>query len=203
MRIIGGVHSGRTLVAPSGQSTRPTSDRIREAIFNRLVHGAFSTGGEGVSDGPLPLEGEVLDLFAGSGGLGLEALSRGAARRDFVDASAAACASVKRNLEFLQLSDRGSVHRGAADLFLKRCTARYGLVFADPPYADAGAPLDRTLALLVEKRLLLPGALVIVEHGADPSPRAAAGGQVGLQLLDQRRYGQTLVSFLSSSAPPP
>ncbi len=194
MRVIGGSLSGRRIDAPAGNATRPTSDRIREAIFNRLAHGAFDRG-LGL-DGD-PLSGVVLDLFAGSGGLGIEALSRGAAQCDFVDLSVAASTVIKRNLDTLGISDRGQIRKVPADAFLRRCETRYDLVFADPPYADAGPALDRVLALLVERSLLQPTALLVVEHGPDPSPKAARGEQAGLQLLDQRRYGQTLVSFLS------
>lgn len=198
MRVIGGTLSGRRIDAPAGSATRPTSDRIREAIFNRLSHGAFDFR-DGVDDGvgADPLSGAVLDLFAGSGGLGIEALSRGATQCDFVDLSGAATTVIKRNLEALGIADRGQIRKVTADAFLRRCETRYDLVFADPPYADAGPALDRVLALLVERSLLQPTALLVVEHGADPSPKAARGEQVGLQLLDQRRYGQTLVSFLS------
>lgn len=203
MRIIGGSLSGRQILAPSGAGTRPTSDRVREAIFNRLAHGALEAAvlaGDGETElvGPEPFSTPVLDLYAGAGGLGLEALSRGAPRCDFVDAAQPACVAVKRNLEALGLADRGRVTRGPVEAFLRRASPGYGLVFADPPYADAGAPLDRVLALLVERELLLPGALLIVEHGPEPTPRATRGEQPGLMALDERRYGQTVVSFLAS-----
>ena len=200
MRIIGGALSGRRIDAPAGDATRPTSDKVREAIFNRLVHGVFTVGEEELPD---PLVGVVLDLYAGAGGLGLEALSRGAVRCDFVDAAASACAVLKRNLTALGLTARARVAPIAADAFLRReKVGGYGLVFADPPYADAGDRLDRVLALLVEKGHLAPGALVVVEHGDHAAPAcarggAASGGQAGLHLLDQRRYGQTTVSFLA------
>ena len=219
MRIIGGSLSGRQIVAPSGAGTRPTSDRVREAIFNRLAHGVFQEAAAGAELDHLAVP--VLDLYAGAGGLGLEALSRGAPRCDFVDSAQAACAAVKQNLLLLGLSERGRVSRTPAEAFLRRAQPLavwaqapagwaqppagseprlgYGLVFADPPYADAGASLDRVLALLVERDLLLPGALLIVEHGPDPAPRAVAGGQPGLVPLDERRYGQTVVSFLASA----
>jgi len=194
VRIIGGSLAGRQILAPSGQATRPTSDKVREAIFNRLAHGALSDGEDAIDPFSVP----VLDLYAGAGGLGLEALSRGAPRCDFVDTAGAACAAVKKNLEVLGLGERGRITRAPADAFLRRAQPGYGLVFADPPYADAGAPLDRALALLVERQLLLPGALLVVEHGTDPAPRATQGGQPGLVPLDQRRYGQTVVSFLAA-----
>ncbi len=196
MRIIGGALSGRRIDAPSGNATRPTSDRVREALFNRLAHGAFSA--PLAAEAEDPLGGPVLDLYAGSGGLGLEALSRGASRCDFVDSAGAACTVLRRNLEALGLQDRATVTQVPVEAFLRRARGtRYRLVFADPPYADAGPPLDRALALLVGQQLLSPGALLIVEHGDHAGPRAAEGGQPGLGLIDQRRYGQTTVSFLA------
>ena len=198
MRIIGGALSGRRIDAPAGQATRPTSDRVREALFNRLAHGAFH--GES-ADGEVtvpPLAGPVLDLYAGAGGLGLEALSRGASHCDFVDSASGACAALRRNVEALGVGDRARITHSTVEAFLRRARgARYRLVFADPPYADAGPPLDRALSLLVEQGLLMPGALLVVEHGDHAAPRAAGGGQLGLGLIDQRRYGQTVVTFLA------
>jgi 16S rRNA (guanine966-N2)-methyltransferase len=187
MRIVGGELAGRTIGAPRGEETRPTSDRVREAIFNRLAHGALAPAS--------PFAAPVLDLFAGAGGLGLEALSRGAPRCDFVDDNAAACACIRANLEALGLAERAHVAQARADAFLRRASpgqGGYGLVFVDPPYAAAGAPLDRVLAALGPH--LVAGALVIVEHGAKLAPAATRGGEAGLRLIDQRRYGQTVVS---------
>ena len=188
MRIIGGTLAGRRIEAPAGQATRPTSDRVREAIFNRLQHGAFAA--EGIED---PFAGAVLDLYAGAGGLGIEALSRGASHCDFFDSAAAACATLRKNLAALQLTDRGHVTHAPVDAFLKRASAPYQLVFADPPYADAGTPLQRALARLVAQRLLLPSSLLVVEHGDHAAPSTVSG----LRLLDQRRYGQTVISFFA------
>jgi 16S rRNA (guanine966-N2)-methyltransferase len=193
MRIIGGALAGRRIDAPSGQATRPTSDRVREALFNRIAHAAFA---DVLGEGANPLSGPVLDLYAGAGGLGLEALSRGASACDFVDSATPACAALRRNLVALDLTERATVSHSTVESFLRRARGSYQLVFADPPYADAGAPLDRALGLLVERRLLAPHALVVVEHGDHSVPRAASGGQPGLALIDQRRYGQTQLTFL-------
>jgi 16S rRNA (guanine966-N2)-methyltransferase len=146
-----------------------------------------------------PLGHPALDLYAGAGGLGLEALSRGAPRCDFVDSSAAACATLRRNLAALELGDRGRVTQAMVESFLKRAREGYGLVLADPPYADAGAPLRRVLVLLVERALLRPDALVVVEHGDHETP-TADGPVEGLRLLDERRYGQTVTSFFAPEA---
>lgn len=192
VRICGGSLSGRPLVAPTGDATRPTSDKVRQAIFNRLVHA--NLGGD--DENGDPLAGPALDLFAGSGGLGLEALSRGASRCDFVDASAPACACIEKNIASLGLGSRAKVHRARVDAFLKRAEPGYTLLFADPPYAEAGALLDLALDQLVARGLLVDGALCIVEHAAKPAPRVLTEPVDGLEVLDRRAYGQTVVSFL-------
>ena len=168
MRVIAGRFGGRTLAAPSGRRTRPTSDRVREALFSILgsVEGA-----------------RVLDLFAGSGALAIEALSRGAAEATLVDSSAAAIASIRRNLRELGLS--AEVRRQTVQAFLERAhreRRQYDLVFADPPYRLASSL--RSVALT---GVLAPGARVVAE-----SDRRAPV-ELDLQLLDERRYGDTLI----------
>ncbi len=175
-------------MAPAGDVTRPTSDKVRQAIFNRLVHA-------NLVDDLDPLAGPVLDLFAGSGALGIEALSRGASRCDFVDGSAHAIACIEKNLAALGLEARGEVHRSRVDAFCKRAQPGYTLLFADPPYAEAGPLLDRTLDELLAREVLVEGALCVLEHAASPAPRVVTEAVEGLELLDQRAYGQTLVSF--------
>src|SRR4051812_21861094 len=147
MRVIAGSYGGRILKAPRGDRTRPTSDRVREALFSIL--------GDRVQDA------RVLDLFAGSGALGIEALSRGAASADFVDDAPPALRAVRANLEGVA---GGSVHRRDARAFLRtaRENARqYDLVFLDPPYRHAPT-LGRALAEPVAA-VLAPGGLVISE----------------------------------------
>ena len=167
MRIVAGTHGGRRLAAPRGTATRPTSDRVREALFSIL--GARVAGAR------------VLDLFAGTGALGLEALSRGAAAATFVDRDVAA---VRANLEALGLP--GEVHRGDALKFLRSATCTYDLVFLDPPYREA-ARLAGELADTLPA-VLAPGALVVSE-----SDRRAPLDLPGLETLDERRYGDTLI----------
>jgi len=186
MRIIGGSLAGRTIIAPPGRSTRPTADRVREALFNRVVHADLP----GLLPGG-PLSGPVLDLHAGSGALGLEALSRGAPRADFVDLAPAACAVLQRNIEALGLSPRARVHKMRAELFVRRAEAAYTLLFADPPYAD-GSHLDELLVEVHERHLLAPGALVVLEHAPSPAP---SRHQPGLTFIDERKYGQTVLTF--------
>jgi 16S rRNA (guanine966-N2)-methyltransferase len=174
VRVIAGRFGGRRLSAPRGARTRPTSDRVREALFSVLGD----------------LEGaRVLDLFAGSGALGIEALSRGAAQATFVDSAPVALRALRDNLTALEIgAEAAEVRRADARGFLRsaRNTGReYDLVFLDPPYRRAAAlarELDRDLPAV-----LSPGARVAVETG-----RQAALG-LSLPLLDERRYGDTLI----------
>jgi 16S rRNA (guanine966-N2)-methyltransferase len=177
VRVIAGALGGRTLVAPRGHDVRPTSDRVREALFSIL--------GEAV------VEARVLDLFAGSGALGIEALSRGAASAVFVDSSAASIAAVRRNLAALSLE--AEVRREPAAVYLQRARGarrQYDLVFVDPPYRQASA-LGRELSGEVAS-VLAPGGRVVAE-----SDRR---GPLELDnpLLTERRYGDTLIRIYGS-----
>ncbi len=178
MRVIAGRHGGRRLRAPSGAQTRPTGDRVREALFSMLA---------GRVDGA-----RVLDLFAGSGALGIEALSRGAAEATFVDSAPAAVSVVRANLESLGIE--AEVRRGDALAFLQTASSRgrhYDLVFLDPPYRAAerlGAELSARLP-----EVLAPGAMVVSESDRR-TPLALA-----LPLADERRYGDTLIRIHGSS----
>ncbi len=173
MRVIAGIYGGRELVAPRGTATRPTSDRVREALFAILG----------------PLHGvRALDLFAGSGALGIEALSRGAAAATLVDSSAAAIAAIASNLQALEID--AEVVRRPALRFLgaaRRDARQYDLVFLDPPYRQA-----RTLGLELSAALrpvLGADARVVAE-----SDRRSPLG-LELDLLDERRYGDTLIQI--------
>src|SRR3954453_11399771 len=177
MRVIAGIHGGRRLQAPPGTDTRPTADRVREALFSIL--------GDRVQDA------RVLDLFAGSGALGIEALSRGAATATFVDKAAPAIRAVGSNLE--ALGAEGTVVRAEARRFLggaSRSGRSYDLVFLDPPYrldAALGHALPAALAAL-----LAPGATAVAE-----SDRRAPLG-IDLPLEDERRYGDPLIRIHGS-----
>lgn len=151
LRIIGGQWRGRKLAFSPEQGLRPTTDRIRETLFNWLaphIHGA-----------------RCADLFAGSGALGLEALSRGAAHCDFVEPSASALDQIRKHLQSLDALGRANCHRVTAEQFLKTATGPYDLVFIDPPFCRALA--EPTCATLAGRRLLSPGALVYVETAAN------------------------------------
>ena len=173
MRVIAGTHGGRELTAPKGRATRPTSDRVREALFSILGD---------ITDLV------VLDLFAGSGALGIEALSRGAGRATLVDSGAAAVAAIKRNLETLSIE--AEVVRQPAARFLQaalRDGRQYDLVFLDPPYRHAST-LGRELSSALMP-ILAADARVVAE-----SDRRSPLG-LELTLLDERRYGDTLIQI--------
>ncbi len=175
LRVTGGSFGGRRLKVPS-RNARPTSDRVRESLFARLTD----------------LEGaRVLDVFAGSGALGIEALSRGADSAIFLE-QAAHCTEVLRdNLRSLGLESRTTVVRGDAlrgIVRLGREGRSFDLVLLDPPYQGDHAEL--ALQVLVEARVVAEGAMVVVER----SRRHALPLAAGLELLDERRYGETLIS---------
>ena len=168
MRIIAGSRKGARIFAPRGRDTRPTSDRVREAAFNLI--------------GPVD-EATVLDLFAGSGGMGLEALSRGAARVVFVESDPEACRAIERNLDKLRL-DGAVVLRGDALTALRQESAagrRYDLVLVDPPYG-AFARMQTALATHLPA-VLAPDGLLVVETSAREQPA------LPLPERTSRRYG--------------
>ena len=185
MRITGGKLGGRKLIAPEDISVRPTSDRSRQAIFNILRHKDFGIGFE--------LEGAaVADLFAGTGALGLEALSRGAARVAFVDDGATARALLRANIEKMQAMGVTDVWRRDATRMGPNRGPGYSLIFLDPPYHKGLG--EAALASCQEGGWLAPGATVVWEEGSAPVPPA------GFDLLDQRKYGDTLVTLLRAPA---
>ncbi|HET7788495.1 MAG TPA: 16S rRNA (guanine(966)-N(2))-methyltransferase RsmD [Myxococcales bacterium] len=180
MRIVGGEARGRTLRAVPGTHTRPTADRVRQSLFDALGQRM-----DGLA---------VLDLYAGTGALGLEALSRGASRATLVESDARACAAIFHNLAALRYEDRCKVLRDELPAAFTRLRGeRYDLVFSDPPYALRAAA--STLQALRENDLLAPSARVVLEMDRrEPAPAAAAP----LQLSDERRYGDTRVLVFSA-----
>jgi 16S rRNA (guanine966-N2)-methyltransferase len=183
MRVTGGRLGGRRLVAPP-KGVRPTADRVRESLFARL----------------LDLDGvNVLDLYAGTGALGIEALSRGAAHVVFVERSNASLSALRRNLLALELDDCTRVVRGDVRSALRRLAGermRFDLVLADPPYDDRA--IAAPLALLVSGGLLAPGATVVVERSRrHPLPAVS-----GLVSLGSRRYGDTELEWLGAGEAP-
>ncbi|HEV2532222.1 16S rRNA (guanine(966)-N(2))-methyltransferase RsmD [Phenylobacterium sp.] len=184
MRIVSGEFRGKPIRTPPGDATRPTSDRARQAVFNILEHAPWSKGVRGA---------RVIDLFAGSGALGLEALSRGAAFCLFVETDAAARGAIRENVEALQLFGQTRVHRrDATDLGVRPGAdgPAFDLAFLDPPY---GKGLGETaLAKLAAGGWLAPGATVVFERGAGE----AAFEVDGFAALDARTYGAATVHVL-------
>jgi 16S rRNA (guanine966-N2)-methyltransferase len=170
LRVVAGRYKGRRLRAPAGRATRPTADRVREALFSILG----------------PVEGlGVLDLFAGSGALGIEALSRGAAAATFVDSDPRAVAAVRANLDAIGVD--APVHRRDALAFLARGDQTYDLVFLDPPYSSPARLAERLTELL--PRALSDAARIVSESDKrNPLP-------LGLPLEDERTYGDTRIAI--------
>jgi len=184
MRIVAGEFRGRAIAAPPGSGTRPTSDRARQAIFNILEHAPWSPG---VRDR------RVIDLFAGSGALGFEALSRGAAFCLFVETDEAARGAIRETVDAFGLFGRTRVHRrDAADLGVRPGAdgPAFDVAFLDPPYGKGLG--EASLARLAAGGWLAPRALVVFERGADEAPFQVAG----FEPLDARDYGAARVSFL-------
>jgi 16S rRNA (guanine966-N2)-methyltransferase len=183
MRVIGGRHRGRRLTAPPGDTVRPTSDRARESLFNILGHGDFAAAGS-------PFAGEnVVDAFAGTGALGIEALSRGAARAAFIETDRAALAALRRNLAALDEEDAADIIAGDAT---RPPRAPYAAVLAllDPPYRSGLA--GPALEALAQMGWLARHAVAVVELAAtEPfSPPA------GFAMIEERRYGAAKLVFL-------
>jgi 16S rRNA (guanine966-N2)-methyltransferase len=175
MRVIAGRLGGRRLVAPRGLATRPTSDRVREALFSALgdVTGAH-----------------VLDLFAGTGALGIEALSRGAERATFVESARPALAALRANLSALDLEAASRVIHAPCERAIASLDGAYDLVFADPPYA-ATASIPGLFAALTAAGRIRRGARAVVEHASrDPAPEIGS-----LARRSSRAYGDTSLTF--------
>jgi len=183
MRIVAGRHRGRRLLAPPGETVRPTSDRAREALFNILSHGNLAANG-------IPFaQKAVLDAFAGTGALGLEALSRGAAEAVFIEQDRGALAFVRKNIEVLGEEARARVIPGDATR-PPRATSACAVVFLDPPYRSGFA--DPALAALAAAGWLAPDALAVIELAT----REHLSPLAGFTILDERVYGAARLVFL-------
>jgi 16S rRNA (guanine966-N2)-methyltransferase len=181
MRVSGGVHGGRTLKAPSSQNIRPTSDKLRQAVFNILAHGY----GDPVSGA------RVLDLFAGTGALGIEAISRGAVFALFVEETAEARALIRANVEALQLTGVTKIFRRDATKLGPLSTFEpFSLVFCDPPYGKGFA--EKALASAREGRWLAKDAMIVVEEAVE----AEFAAPEGYEILERREYDDTEIVFL-------
>src|ERR1700739_4702186 len=183
MRVVGGELKGRNIVAPTSRDIRPTADRLRESVFNILIH---------AYDDPFQ-DARVLDLFAGTGALGIEAISRGAVFVLFVDNGAEARALLRNNVEALALGGVTKVYRrDATDLGPAHPMEPFSLVFLDPPYGQGLA--EKALASLRDGGWLKPNALLVVGE----AKAAAFGAPDGFEELERRVYDDTELVFLRS-----
>lgn len=176
MRIIAGTLRGQRLETPVGDRVRPTLDRVREALFNILAP---------------ELEGATfLDLYAGSGANGIEALSRGAIRAVFIDNHPQSAACIRKNLVNTRCDDRGACMSYRMPEDLRRIPGSYSLIFADPPFGFGG--YQELIEAIAESSLLAPGGQLIVEHGFKSDLPETAGR---LKRTQERRYGKTELTF--------
>ena len=175
MRVTGGIGKGKRLKVPSGSRVRPTADKVKQALFNIL--------------GSRVIDAVFLDLFAGAGGIGIEALSRGAGRVVFVDLSKESFAIIKQNIERLGFSDRARIFRSNAVTFLKKPSEQYDIVFLDPPYTEDIEPL---LEQIASAQIVRQDGIVVAEHfKKQPSPQEAGV----LKLIREACYGDTVLAF--------
>jgi len=186
MRITGGTYRSRALRAPAGHATRPTSDRVREALFGIL-------SSAGVIEGS-----RVLDLYAGTGALALEALSRGAAQAVLVESARPAIAALRENIAALGVEDRARLLTSSVDVAAPRIVREgpFGLVLADPPWplVDTGE-VARSLSALVRAGALAHDAWVVLEHASRSTPPAIEG----LAHRQGRRYGDATLAFYKTA----
>lgn len=186
MRIVGGKNRGRNIIAPRGRGTRPTSDQTRESIFNILGHAPWS----------LPLDGAIVaDIYAGSGALGLEAISRGATFCLFVETAPAARAAIRENVDTMGLGGITRLHRrDATRLRVEPANLRgpFTHIFIDPPYGkNLGVPVMRKLK---EQNLIARGGVIMYEMGEDESPDLS-----GFTLFETRNWGAAKVVFVGAT----
>lgn len=179
MRVITGQAKGHKLQAPKGLSTRPMLDRVKESLFSIL-------------EGYGPIDGRVLDLYAGTGQLGIECLSRGATGADFVEQNAHVCKIIANNLRHTRLSERGRIYQMPVERFLRSYHGpeTYAIIVMDPPYADPH--IEATIALIGSLPLSSPGGLLVVGY----SPRVTLADQYpGLERIKFRRLGDSCFSI--------
>jgi len=185
VRVIAGTHRGRTINAPKGDSTRPTSDRVREALFSSLT----SLLGAGLGGGP------VLDAFAGSGALGVEALSRGCVSATFVESDRLAGRALHGNIESLALQGRSRVVEGDVLSLAAACAVPGGpfsLLLLDPPYRLAWCDIEGLTSALARCELLVDGAVIVYEHASG----APGEWRSSFDLATRKKYGKTEIDIV-------
>lgn len=179
MRVISGIARGRNLKGPKGMMVRPTSDLVKESLFNII--------------GPAVVDAQFLDLYAGTGGVGIEAISRGAAGATFVEKDRANVRIIRENLAICGFEGSARVVQGKVISVLNRLEGVYDLVFLDPPYGRG--LLEETIRRVVSRRLLKPGGLLIAECESGEELPDFPGA---LDVLKQRRYGRTQLVFYTN-----
>jgi 16S rRNA (guanine(966)-N(2))-methyltransferase RsmD len=182
MRIVAGSAKGRRLETPKGVAVRPTTDRVREALFSAIS--------------PRLVGASVLDLFAGTGALGIEALSRGAVTAVFVEQSPSTAKLLSRNIETCGVSNKARIIRRDALIALRQLTAqqqKFDLIFLDPPYH--GPMLEAVLQSLAGKAIMRENGLIIAEHPAEKPPRMPEE----LIIVTTKHYGKTILSFIEDN----
>ena len=181
MRVISGKARGVTLKTPTGMATRPTADRVKEAIFSIIQ---FDLPGA-----------SVLDLFGGTGQLGIEALSRGAKRAVFIDEREDACKLIKENLKRTKLESQGQVIRSDYSAYLKSVSQKFDIIFLDPPYAEVF--LENSLNLITQIDILQSGGIIVTER---PVEKALLWNFPGYNRSKDYKYGNTLITLFRKDA---
>lgn len=182
MRVVSGTARGKKLKTPAGMRTRPTSDRVKEAMFSILQ---FHLRGA-----------NILDLFGGTGQLGIEAMSRGANSAVFVDQSADACKLIRENLSLTGFSDKGKVVQSDYASYLKQCKEKFQIILLDPPYAEDF--LENSLKIISEIDILQSSGIIVAEHSAE---KVSFGDFRGLNILKSYKYGNTFLTVLRKIDP--
>ncbi|MGM0395817.1 MAG: 16S rRNA (guanine(966)-N(2))-methyltransferase RsmD [Bacillota bacterium] len=180
MRVISGSRKGHKLIAPKGNSVRPTEDRVKESMFNIIS--------------PLKVDSVVVDLFAGSGGIGIEFLSRGSRKAYFIDKDPESIKTIKKNLVHTKLIDKAEIVRGDARAFIKQLKPGepwIDYIFIDPPYADVEL-FHKILSLVAEQRILSPDGIIIVEHDKSLQLKKRYSD---IEIFDIRNYGSKEMTY--------
>ena len=175
MRVISGTHKGRRLVAPKGLATRPTADKVKEAVFSIIA--------------PYLHDAIFLDLFAGSGAIGIEALSQGAQKCIFIDKSRQAIEAVYSNLHATGFADFSVVHNTYAERFLKKTNLKFDIIFIDPPYA---MNIAAVLGIIAEHNILADDGIIVLEQDA----KTKLEQHENYRIVKEKRYGASAVTVL-------
>ncbi|MBS96967.1 MAG: 16S rRNA (guanine(966)-N(2))-methyltransferase RsmD [SAR202 cluster bacterium] len=176
MRITSGIYKGINIILPKSSTIRPTSEKIRMALFNTL--------------GDLIINTTLLDIFAGSGAIGIEALSRKASSVDFLEKDPQLCNMINNNLEKLKLQNSCKVFQGNATSILKQLNSKYDFIFADPPYEYKNK--EEILSIIEKSELLNPEGMIILEHRSNENINETL---LNIEKFDVRKYGDTQISF--------